>query len=341
MPQLEAWVREYSGGIKNMVCRKVGNRMARMMLCMAWLLAAFLPLRAEMASGLPIGRLATPGTVSVSNALAPTGTALFSGDRLLAQNSPAFIRFRSGSSVVLPRGSAATIYRKETGLLIQAEKGTLGFHIVPREKARIEAGRYTLTASARDVAEVGELVVGADGRIAMALSSGSFSAFEAKSGKSFDVSAQNSGQSGLQSAESGSLVNDTNTFSDPAQRWSANGLMGKCIVARGEAHRILSNEATILTLQGTWLLFSDTYKYAITECTPQALADAGAVIGIEEALKEPPAPVVPAKPKVETPPVRTASAGMSHGAKTAIIVGGAGGAAAGVAIVVSRKSKSQ
>lgn len=324
-----------------MVYRKAGKCTARMIVSVAWLLAAFLPLQAEMAGGLPIGKLATSGTVSVGNALAPTGTALFSGDRLSAQNSPAFVRFGSGSRVVLPRGSAATIYRKGTGLIIQAEKGTLGFHFVPREEARIEAGRYTLTASARDVAEVGELFVGADGRIAMALRSGSFSAFDAKSGKSFDVSAQTSGQSGLQAAGNGSLVNDTNAFSDTAQRWSANSLMGKCIVARGEAHRIMSNEATTLTLQGTWLLFSDTYKYAITECTAQALADAGASIGIEEALKEPPAPVVPAKPMAETPPVRTASTGMSRGAKTAIIVGGAGGAAAGVAVAVSRKSKSQ
>jgi hypothetical protein len=332
---------DYPGGIKGMVCRKVGNCMARKMLCMAWLFAAFLPLRAEMTGGLPIGRLATSGTVSVGSALAPTGTALFSGDRLSAQNSPAFIRFRSGSSVVLPRGSAATIYRKETGLLIRAEKGTLGFHFVPREEARIEAGRYMLTSSARDAAEVGELVVDADGRIAMALSSGSFSAFDAKSGQSFNVSAQDSGKAGSQSAGSGSLVNDTNTFSDAAQRWAANGLRGKCIVARGEAHRILSNQATTLTLQGTWLLFSDTYKYAMTECSAQALADAGAIIGVEEALKEPPAPKIPAAPKLDTPPVQTASTGMSRGAKTGIIVGVAGGAAAGVAVAVSRKSKSQ
>jgi hypothetical protein len=340
-PQAEAQMYEYSGGITDMIYRKVGKRTARMMFCITWLLAAFLPLQAEMAGGLPIGRLATSGTVSVGNALAPTGTALFSGDRLSAQNFPAFVRFGSGSSVILPRGSAATIYRKGTGLLIQAEKGTLGFHFVPREEARIEAGRYTLTASARNVAEVGELVVGADGRIAMALSSGSFSAFDAKSGKSFDVSAQTSGQSGLQAAGNGSLVNDTNTFSDPAQRWSANALRGKCIVARGEAHRILSNESTTLTLQGTWLLFSDTYKYAITECTAQALTDAGASIGIEEALKEPAASVAQSAPAAATPPVRAASTGMSRGAKTAIFAGVAAGAAVGVAVGVSGKSKSQ
>jgi hypothetical protein len=341
MVKLKGRMCEYSGGITDMVYRKVRNCAVRVIFCVAWLLAAFLPLPAEMREVLPIGRLATSGTVSVGNALAPTGTALFSGDRLSAQNSPALIRFNSGSSVVLPRGSAATIHRKETGLLIQAERGTLGFHFVPREEARIEAGRYTLTASDRNAAEVGELVIGADGRISMALSSGSFSAFDAKSGKSFDVSAQTSSQSGVQAAGSGSLINDTNTFSDPGQHWSENALTGKCLVARGEAHRILANKSTTLTLQGTWLLFSDTYKYAITECTAQALADAGAVIGIEEALKEPIVPVAPTPQTVKTPSVQAASTGMSRGTKTAIIAGGAGAAAAGVAIAVARKSKSQ
>lgn len=331
----------YSGRIKHMARRKVESYLAKMTVCMAWFLAGLIPLHAEMAGGTPIGKLATSGTVSVGNAAAPTGTALFSGDRLSAQNSPALVRFRSGSSVVLPRGSSATIYREEAGILIRAEEGTLGFHFMPAERARIEVGRYTLTAAAKDIAEVGELVIDADGRIAMALSSGSFSAFDEKSGKSFNVSAQNAGQSGVSSTGSGSLVNDTNTFSDASQRWPANGLRGKCIVARGEAHRILSNETNTLTIQGTWLLFSDSYKYSITECTPQALADAGASIGVEEALKELPASVVPVAPKIKTPPVRTASTGMSRGAKTAIILGGAGGAAVGVAIAVSRKSKSQ
>jgi hypothetical protein len=328
-----------SSVIADMIYQKVRNCITGMIFSVACLLIASIQLPADAAEALPIGRLATSGTVSVGNVPAPTGTTLFSGDRLSAQDFPALIRFGSGSTIVLPRGSAASIYRKGAGLLIRAEKGTLGFHFVPREEARIEAGRYTLIASAKGAAEVGELVVDATGRIAMALSSGSFSAFDAQSGKSFDVSAQTPGKSGLQAGGSGSLINDTNTFTDPAQRWSENALMGKCIVARGETHRILANKTTTLTLQGTWLLFSDSYKYVITECAAQALADAGAVIGIEEALKEPVAPVATAAGT--PPPVRSASTGMSRGTKTALIAGVAGGAAVGVAVAVSRKSKSQ
>ncbi len=323
-----------------MISRRFPVCVAMAYFCVAWLLAASLPLRAETAGALPIGRLATSGTVAVDSVPAPTGTALFSGDRLSAQESAALVRFGGGSSIVLPRGSAASIYRKDGGILIRAERGVLGFHFVPREEARIEAGRYTLTASSRNDAEVGELVVDADGRIAMALTSGSFSALDTQSGQSFNVSAQAPGKSGpQQTGGDGTLVNDTNTFTDPAQSWPENTLASKCIVVRGEAHRILANKHTSLTIQGTWLLFSDNYKYLITECTAQALMDAEAVIGIEEALKEPVAPVAASAPP--SPPVRPASTGMSRGTKTAIYAGVAGGAAAGVALAVSRKSKSQ
>jgi hypothetical protein len=314
-----------------MLIRAAGNRVAWMLFCVGWLFATPLSLQAEMTAIPPLGRLATSGTISIGNVLAPTGTVLFSGDRLSAQDSPALVNFNSGSSVVLARGAAATISRKGKTLLVQAERGTIGFHFVPREIARIEAGHYKFTASAKSGEGVGELVIGTEGQVAMSLSSGSLSAFNTASGESFEVSADSQAKSESLAAANGILVNDTNTFSDPTQHWTENSLSDKCIVVRGEAHRIVANKAATLTLRGTWLLFSGTYEYTIAACTEQALANAEAAIGVEEALEASAAVV---------PPVPSPSPGMSAGAKVAIFAGVAGGAAAGIALAASNKSKS-
>ena len=93
------------------------------------------------------------------------------------------------------------------------------------------------------------------------------------------------------------------------------------VLLRWKIVRILM---TIAYLMGGWLLFTGTYEYTITDCTEQALADAGADIGIEDALKA----SAPAPPS-----------GMSAGAKAAIVLGVAGGAAAGTAVAISRRSK--
>jgi hypothetical protein len=314
-----------------MLIRAAGDRVVWMMFCVGWLFTTPLSLQAEMTAIRPLGRLATSGAVSIGNVPAPTGTVLFSGDHLSAQDSPALVSFSSGSSVVLTRGTAATISRKGTALLVEAEKGTIGFHFVPREVARIEAGHYKFTISATNNAGVGELVIGTDGQAAMSLSSGSFSAFNTASGESFEVSADSQAKSQSLPAGKGTLVNDTSTLSDQTQHWPENSRRDKCVVVRGEAHRIIANNTTTLTLRGTWLLFSGTYEYMITDCTEQALADANAAIGIEEALNTSAAAI---------PPVPSPSTGMSGGAKAAIAIGVAGGAAAGIAVAVSNKSKS-
>jgi hypothetical protein len=269
--------------------------------------------------------VATSGTVTIGNVTAPTGTALFSGDRLSAQDAPALVRLSSGSSVVLTHGAAVTVSRKDRALLVQAEKGIIGFHFIPHEQVRIEADRYEFTASAGDKAGVGELTVSASGRVTMSLSSGRFLALNTKSGESFDISASPNAESKSETRGTGTLVNDTHTFSDATKRWAKDMFKNKCIVAQGEAHRILGNKSNTLTVSGTWLLFSGTYEYTITDCTEQALADAGANIGIEDAMKA----SAPARPH-----------GMSTGTKAAIALGVAGGAVAGTAVAVSRRSKS-
>jgi hypothetical protein len=302
-----------------------------MMLCVGWLLAIPLLLQGETIAIRPLGRLATSGTISVDNILTPTGTVFFSGDHLSADNSPALVSLNSGGSVVLTRGAAATISRKGTALLLQAEKGTIGFHFLPLEEARIEAGHYRFAISSISEAGVGELVTGTDGKIAVSLSSGSLSAFDTASGEAFEVSAKTQSETKLQPTGKGILANDANTLSDLTKSWPENSLKNKCIVVRGEAHRIMANKSTSLTVRGTWLLFSGTYEYTITDCTEQALANAEAAIGIEEAI---------AVPEAAAPTVPAASKGMSSGAKAGIAIGVAGGAAAGIAVAVSNKSKS-
>jgi hypothetical protein len=314
------------GRMVDMFFRMARNFIIGMMCWVGLVFAAQLSLKAGQAAALPIGRLTTSGTVSIGNVPAPTGTTLFSGDRLSAQNAPALVSLSGGSSVVLTHGAAATISRKGRALIVQAEKGIIGFHFVPSEQVRIETDRYKFTSSAEDKAEVGELTVGAGNRVSMSLSSGRFSALDTKSGESFDISSSPQAKPKSQPGGTGKLVNDTDTFSDAGKHWTKNIFRNKCIVVRGEAHRILGNKSNTLTVSGTWLLFSGTYEYTITECTAQALADAGAEIGVEDAIRVSSAQARPH--------------GMSAGAKTAIVLGVAGGAAAGTAVAVSRKSKS-
>jgi hypothetical protein len=281
---------------------------------------------------IPIGTLATSGSVSIGASDAPTGTTVFSGDHLSAQDAPALISLQGGSSVSLTRGAAATFIRQGSTLLVRAETGTIGFRFAPRQEVRMEAGPYRFTASAPDRAKTGEITINSDGLVTMALNSGAFAALDTKTGRPFDMSAPVQTASKTPPTGTGSLVNDSNAFSDPKQRWVENSLKNKCIVARGESHRILANKSNVLVIAGSWLLFSGTYDYTITECTEAALENAGAAIGVNEALQ---------------PPTATAGAGaaanrgMSAGAKAGIILAVAGGGGAGAAVALSsRKSKS-
>jgi hypothetical protein len=291
------------------------------------------PVRA--ADAVPIGRLATSGQVAIGTASAPTGTAIFSGDRLAASDAPALVTLPGGSSVSLTPGASATFSRDGSAVFVKAEAGTIGFRFLPRQQARMQAGPYQFTPSAPDRPNAGELTVGADGQVIMALSSGSLSAVDTATGKPFDVSATPQGPPRTPPTGTGTLVNDSNTLSDAAHRWPENALRGKCVVARGEAHRIVANKANTLEIAGTWLLFSGKYDYTITECTAAALDNAGAAIGVDEALQPP-----SAAPQAAAAPA--ARRGMSGGAKAGLALVLAGGAGAGAAIAVSssRKSKS-
>jgi hypothetical protein len=276
-------------------------------------------------AAVPLGLLATSGEVSIGGLLAPTGTTVFSGDRLRSGNAPALISLASGGSIVLAPEAEATLTRTSGELVVRAAKGALAFRLESGLPARLDAGPYRFKPSGTTS---GDLRLEAEGRIAVSLSSGLLTGINTVTGKPVAVVPPQTASPAY--TGKGSLENDGKTLFDSAQRWRKDALRGQCVVARGEAHRILANNANMLAIAGNWILFTGTYEYTITDCTEQALQKAGAAIGIEEALQVPASTVS----SIQLP-----STGMSTGTKVAIGAAAAGGAAI-AAIAFSRGSKS-
>jgi hypothetical protein len=236
---------------------------------------------------------------------APTGTAVFSGDSVSTQESPALIAFREGSSVVLAQRAAAMFSQTGKRLVVRANEGTIGFNFIPGEDVSLQAGAYQFVASARDCVNAGELALGADGRVVMSLTSGSFSAIDTTTGARLEISPASAPEPLPQQAAKGNLTKGGNTFTDPAAKWTTDSLKGRTITVSGETHRIVSNTFMTIRIEGTWRLNTGTYGYSIG-----AAAAAGAAAG----------------------------AGLSAGARAAIVTAFVAAAGAGIGIWQATKS---
>jgi hypothetical protein len=140
---------------------------------------------AEAFSASPLGTVVASANVMVGNAIAPTGTTIFAGDRVTSDSS-ALISLTGGSRVEMTK-AAATFNREGNTLVMQAKEGLLRFNFVKGENVQINAGKYTFT-SANSSAHVGELGLNSKGEIIMFVGEGTFTALNNVTGVRSQVS---------------------------------------------------------------------------------------------------------------------------------------------------------
>jgi hypothetical protein len=143
---------------------------------------------AEAFSIAPLGAIVTAGSVTVGNAIAPTGTTIFSGDRVASDGS-ALLNLKSGSRIEMTKASA-TFNRQDNTLVVQANEGLLLFSFVKGEDIKINAGKYTFS-SANGSAHVGELALNSKGEVVMYVGEGTFTALNNATGVRSEVSMGN------------------------------------------------------------------------------------------------------------------------------------------------------
>ena len=275
------------------------NSLSRPISALLWSLLAISMIStvsfAEGSDSSPIGKLATSGRVSIDGTSAPTGTVVFSGDRIATQEFPALISFLEGSSVVMTQGTTASFSRSGKALTIIAGKGVLGFNFLAGEDVIIQAGTYKFTASGLDQAITGELALSSKGEAEMSVSSGNFSVSNTATGDRSEVS-PSSGQVPAQLwFGKGDLTKGRNTLTNPSVKWEADALKGMILEVRGEKHKIRSNTATTITIEGVWALATGAYDYVIqierggvstgAKVAIAAAAGGGGAVGIWVATK--------------------------------------------------------
>jgi hypothetical protein len=206
----------------------------------------------DMPNGLPIGKTASSGIVSIAGSTAPSGTVVFSGERVVAQDSPALISFRQGGSILLGEGAGAKFSRNGDLLLIQADSGTMSFNLPPGEKVRIQAGSRSYVSS--ESGSVGEITVAPNGESALSVASGKLYAL-------------NTATSGTQTQENkkGNLTKGGNSFSDPNANWKPDELVNRNLKINGKPFTIVSNTEKTIKIKETFSLDTGVYVYSISE----------------------------------------------------------------------------
>jgi hypothetical protein len=143
---------------------------------------------AETFSASPLGTIVAPVSVTVGNAIAPTGITIFAGDRV-ASDSTALINLTSGSRIEMTKAAAA-FNRKDNTLVVQASEGLLRFNFVKGENIQINAGKYAFS-STNASAHVGELALNNKGDVIMYVGEGTFTALNNATGARSEVSLGN------------------------------------------------------------------------------------------------------------------------------------------------------
>ena len=124
-----------------MVQRSIAGRVGVLALSLLTVIATAPFSLAETFSASPLGAVVTPGSVIVGNAVAPTGTTIFAGDRVTSDDT-ALIDLNGGSRIEMTKATA-TFSRQGKTLLVKANQGLLRFNFVKGENVRIDAGKYT------------------------------------------------------------------------------------------------------------------------------------------------------------------------------------------------------
>jgi len=283
---------------------------------------------AETLASPPLGVVVTQGTVTVGNSVAPTGTTIFAGDRIAATDQPALISFNSGGRIEMTK-AVATLSREGNTIIVQPVEGLLRFNFVKGEEVQINTDRYRFTAVGKDSVHTGELGLNRNGQVVLSMNVGSFASVDTISGQQTEVS-PNKPLQVIALQGKGAVAKGGKTLTDASKSYAANVLNQQCVVAEKEAHAIASNNATVITVKGSWNLNSGLYDYKVTDCSKDALIAAGV-------------PAAAAAGAAGATAAGAAAGGAAAaGMSTAAIVGIAGGAAAalGVGIGVYESTKS-
>jgi hypothetical protein len=158
------------------------------LLCMLMLSMALPFSLAGTVAATPLGVILTTGTANVGRNSAPTGTSLFSGDRITASNDPVLINFSSGSRIQMTN-AAATFATESRRLIVQASHGLFRFRFTGTDGVQIDAGKYRFLADNK-MARAGELGVNQNGEVAMTVSQGEFTMINLTTGAQSKVTAE-------------------------------------------------------------------------------------------------------------------------------------------------------
>ena len=283
----------------------------------ATITAPFSP--AETFAASPLGAIITAGSVSIGGASAPTGTTVFSGDRVATPSSPALINLISGSRIELIN-AAVTVSRQNGLLSVQASQGLLRFNFKSDDPVEFNTGKYRFRAVGNGTSQVGELALNQRGQLVMNVTQGVFAAENTATGERSEVLAgkpliimEQTGQ--------GSVTKGGKTLTDLTKTWQPDELKGKCLVAGTEAYHIVGNTANTITIKGSWKLKTGNYEYKITDCTKEALIAAGASAAAAASAATAAAAAAAA-----------GAAGAAVGISTAAVVGIVAGTAAAVGV---------
>jgi hypothetical protein len=134
---------------------------------------------AETVAASPLGTIASNGSVTIGNTPAPTGTTIFSGDRV-ASVQPALVQFDKGSRVEMTK-AAAVFSRQGKTIVVNADKGLLRFNFKKGESVQINAGKFQF-AGGSESERIGELGMDGKGQLVMTMTAGRFEAVNTETG---------------------------------------------------------------------------------------------------------------------------------------------------------------
>jgi hypothetical protein len=227
---------------------------------------------ASILNAVQLGTVLTGGTTRIDDTVIPSGTTLFTGDRIVSE-LPALIHLDTGGRIEIVR-AAARFSRHEEQLVVHVEEGQLSFVINEGEAVQIVAGEYRLTAD-RGFRNSGRLSVDSTGRMTMNVIEGVFTATdqvtetqtELKKGDALATETHRG---------TGSLSLNGTTITDNALSVPAGKFRGMCVVVGREAYAVSGNTGNVISIQGTWKQLTGEYQYQILECEAKMLIQAGA-----------------------------------------------------------------
>jgi hypothetical protein len=216
----------------------------------------------------PFSPAETLASSPLGNVVVPADTKISAGS-----DSPSPANLKEGSRIEMTKASA-TLEQQGSLLVVQFNRGLIGFTLVKGENVQIKSGKYTFSF-ANDSAHVGELSLNRDGLVVMTVTEGVVTALNTVTGVRSEASPDHPVVL-LDQSGKGIIKMNGKTLTDNSKSLRANLLKGRCAVAEGEVHKIVSNTAKVFKSKNAWKLNTGSYDYNVVDCTKDVLIAAGA-----------------------------------------------------------------